>query len=82
MKNDRTSQAWIDKAERVSKWLATATPDQLHTMAVKMAEAGLVPVTLSKEERQQAEQKLVALGAFTQEEADQIRAEEGAIDEK
>lgn len=82
MNNDRTSQDWIDKAERVSKWLETATPDQLHDMAVKMAEAGLVPVTLSKEERQQAEQKLVALGAFTQEEADQIRAEEGAIDEK
>lgn len=75
--NDRTSQDWIDQAERVSKWLATATPDQLHNVAVKMAEAGLVPVTLSEEERQQAEQKLIELGAFTQEEADQVRAEEG-----
>lgn len=78
--NDRTSQDWIDKAERVSKWLPTATPDQLHDMAVKMAEAGLVPATLTEEERQQAEQKLVALGVFTQEEADQVRA--GADNEK
>lgn len=75
--NDTTSQDWIDKAERVSKWLQTATPDQMHTMAVKMAEAGLVPVTLSEEECQQAEQKLIELGAFTQKEADQVRAEEG-----
>lgn len=79
--NDRTSQDWIDKAEHVSEWLATATPDQLHDMAVKMAEAGLVPVTLSEEERQQAEQKLIELGAFTQKEADQVKAE-GATDEK
>ena len=78
--NDRTSQDWIDQAERVSKWLPTATPDQLHDMAVKMAEAGLVPATLTEEERQQAEQKLVALGVFTQEEADQVRA--GADNEK
>lgn len=49
MNNDRTSQDWIDQAERVNKWLSTATPDQLHDMAVKMAEAGLVPVTLSEE---------------------------------
>lgn len=76
MKNDRTSQAWIDKAERVSKWLATATPDQLHTMAVKMAEAGLLPVTLTEEERAEAEKKLIELGAFTQAEADKVRAEE------
>lgn len=80
MNNDRTSQDWIDQAERVSKWLSTATPEQLHDMAVKMAEAGLVPVTLSEEERQQAEQKLIELGAFMQEEADQVRA--GATDEK
>lgn len=80
MNNDRTSQDWIDQAERVSKWLQTATPDQMHTMAVKMAEAGLVPATLTEEERQQAEQKLVALGVFTQEEADQVRA--GADNEK
>lgn len=79
--NDRTSQDWIDKSEKVSKWLQTATPDQLHNLAEKMAEAGLVPVTLSEEERQQAEQKLIELGAFTQEEADQMKAE-GAIDEK
>lgn len=79
--NDRTSQDWIDKAERVSEWLATANPDQLHNLAEKMAEAGLVPVTLSEEERQQAEQKLIELGAFTQEEADQVKAE-GATDEK
>lgn len=77
MNNDRTSQDWIDQAERVSKWLSTATPDQLHDMAVKMAEAGLVQVTLSEEERQQAEQKLIEQGAFTQKEADQVRAEEG-----
>lgn len=75
MNNDRTSQEWIDKAEKVSKWLATATPDQLGDLAEKMAKAGLVPVTLSEEERQQAEQKLIELGAFTQEEADQVRAE-------
>ncbi|MBT1586152.1 hypothetical protein [Curtobacterium flaccumfaciens] len=79
--NDRTSQDWIDQAERVSKWLQTATPDQMHTMAVKMAEAGLVPVTLNEEERAEAERKLIELGAFTQEEADQVKAE-GATDEK
>jgi hypothetical protein len=78
--NDRTSQDWIDQAERVSKWLATATPDQLHNVAVKMAEAGLVPATLTEEERAEAEKKLIELGAFTQEEADQVRA--GADNEK
>lgn len=76
MNNDRNSQEWLDKAERVSKWLETATPDQLHTMAVKMAEAGLVPVTLTEEERAEAEKKLIELGAFTQEEANKVRAEE------
>lgn len=73
--NDRTSQDWIDKAERVSEWLATATPDQLNDLAEKMAEAGLVPVTLTEEERAEAERKLIELGAFTQEEAEQVRAE-------
>ncbi len=74
--NDRTNQDWIDKAERVSKWLGLATPDQLGELAEKMAEAGLVPVTLTEEERAEAEKKLIALGAFTQEEADEVRAEE------
>ena len=79
--NDRTSQDWIDKAECVSEWLATATPDQLNDLAEKMAEAGLVTVTLSEEERAEAERKLIQLGAFTQEEADEVRVE-GATDEK
>ena len=39
--NDRTSQDWIDKAERVSEWLETATPQQIEDLAVKMAEAKL-----------------------------------------
>jgi hypothetical protein len=73
--NDRTSKDWIEKAERVGKWLETATPPQIEDLAVKMAEAKLVPVTLSEEERKQAEQKLIALGAFTQEEANKVRAE-------
>lgn len=77
MNNDRTSQDWIDQAERVNKWLSTATPDQLHNVSVKIAEAGLVPVTLTEEERAEGEQKLIELGAFTQKEADQVRAEEG-----
>lgn len=47
-----------------------------------MAEAKLVPVMLTEEERQEAERKLIELGAFTQEEAYKVRAEEGAIDEK
>lgn len=80
--NDRTSKDWIDKAERVSKWLETATPDQLHDLAEKMAEANLIPVTLTEEERREAERKLIELGAFTHEEAEHMRAEEGAIDEK
>ena len=80
--NDRTSQDWIDKAERVSEWLETATPQQIEDLAVKMAEAKLVPVMLTEEERQEAERKLIELGAFTQEEAYKVRAEEGAIDEK
>lgn len=80
--NDRTSQDWIDKAEKVSKWLETATPQQIEDLAVKMAEAKLVPVMLTEEERQEAERKLIELGAFTQEEAYKVRAEEGAIDEK
>ncbi len=79
---DQTSQDWIDKAEKVSKWLETATPQQIEDLAVKMAEAKLVPVMLTEEERQEAERKLIELGAFTQEEAYKVRAEEGAIDEK
>lgn len=74
---DQTSQDWIDKAEKVSKWLETATPQQIEDLAVKMAEAKLVPVMLTEEERQEAERKLIELGAFTQKEADQVRAEEG-----
>lgn len=80
--NDRTSKDWIDKAEKVSKWLSTATPDQINDLAVKMAEANLIPVTLTEEERAEAEKKLIELGVFTQEEAYKVRAEEGAIDEK
>lgn len=79
--NDRTSQDWLEQAERVSEWLATATPDQLGDLAEKMAKAGLMPVTLTEEERATAEKKLIELGAFTQEEADQVRAE-GADNEK
>lgn len=61
---------------KVSKFLNNATPEQIEKVAMDMAKNNLLPVPLSKTERDELAQKMIEKGFFTQAEYDEVARNE------
>ena len=57
---------------KVSKFLNNATPEQIEKVAMDMAKNNLLPVPLSKTERDELAKKMIEKGFFTQAEYDEV----------
>lgn len=61
---------------KVSKFLNNATPEQIEKVAMDMAKNNLLPVPLSKTERDELAKKMIEKGFFTQAEYDEVAQNE------
>lgn len=72
MDNSDLEKNWA----KVSEFLNNATPEKIEKVDMDMAKNNLLPVPLSKIERDELAQKMIEKGFFTQAEYDEVAQNE------